>query len=70
MKKKKEEEMLDTREKEFDTQEEDEEKLKNKTLKSIQKGVVKRKDFRCFTNNLGKGKKQGLRKIEVVAGMK
>ena len=44
MKKKKEEEMLDTQEKEFDVKDEDEEKLRNKTLKSTQKGIVKRKE--------------------------
>ena len=43
-------------------------KLRNKTLKSLHKGVAKRKDFRCLTNNVGKGKKQGLRKVEVVEG--
>ena len=68
MKKRKEEEMLDTQEKEFDVKDEDEEKLRNKTLKSTQKGIVKRKDFRYLTNNVGKGKNHGLRKIEVVEG--
>ena len=47
---------------------EDEEKLRNKTLKSIQKGIVKRKDFRHLSNCVGKGENQGIRKIEVVEG--
>ena len=43
-------------------------KKRKKTLKTLNKGVAKENDFRCLTNNVGKGKKNGLRKVEVVVG--
>ena len=48
-------------ENEFDLEDEHDEKKRKKTLKTLNKGVAKKNDFRYLTNNVGKGKKNGLR---------
>ena len=65
LKKKKEEEFLDLQENEYNLEEENDTKNRTKTLKALKKGVTRNSDFRYLTNNVGKGKKNGSRKLEV-----
>ena len=68
IKKKKEDETLDMQQNDFDLEDEHDAKRTKKTLKKLSKGVAKKNDFRCLTNNVGKGEKNGLKKVEVVVG--
>ena len=43
-------------------------KNKERMLKSLKKNIVRNSDFSYLTSNVGKGKKNGLRKLEVPEG--
>ena len=68
IKKKKEDEILDLQENEFNPEEEKDMKNRKRTLKPLKKNIARKSDFRCLTNNVGKEKKNGLRKVEVEVG--
>ena len=63
IKKKKEEETLDLQENKFNLEDEKDMKNKKRTLKTPKKTIVRNTDFICLTSNIGKGKKNGLRKL-------
>ena len=66
--KRKEEGILNLKEIELNPEEEKDMKNRKGMLKSLKKNVARKSDFRHLTNNVGKGKKNGLRKIEVEEG--
>ena len=60
--------MLDMQDNKFN--EEDEKEMKNKAriLKSLKKIMRRNSDFRCLTCDVGKGQKNGLRRLEIEEG--
>ena len=66
--KKKEEEMLDLQENKFNPEDEKDMKNKERMLKSLEKTIVRNSDFSYSTSNVVKGKKNGVRKVEVKVG--
>ena len=68
MKKQKEDKILDMQDNIFNDKDEKELKKKDKTLKSMKKSLRRNSDFRYLTCNVGKGQKNGLRRLEIEEG--
>ena len=68
IKKKKKEEILYLQENKFNLEEENDAKNRKRTLKYLKKDVARKSDSRHLANSVGKGKKNGLRKVEVEVG--
>ena len=69
-KEEKDNELLEFHEVDIPVDTEKEKTKKRKVLKSIKKTLNRKRDFRCMTNNVEKGKKLGLRSVQDEEGIK